>query len=274
MAGNLYTFAEIATAPVSADENFFIFFFKLSVLLSQQVKDSGESAGHIGHSRLVALTTPQLRCHRRGAEVTNYHSYIGLLFIWSWVRHQVEEEEEETGGRGGDGRAQEKIIWEKCAPLRTAWIMHRGRTRPGPWCQSVIKEEKKKIRSKNIQMSDFFFDCIFVNLFGGIFFSWTANGFYFCSGVYGDALYATAHLHIKKCERVLLGGRDVDVFASQKTAVFHAFFSCFDWRSGGHFLIHRPFWFSDGGSRCNEWKTVDKRHGRWGVDLVATIAAV
>ena len=116
MAGNLYTFAEIATTPVSADENFFIFFFKLSVLLSQQVKDSGESAGHIGHSRLVALTTPQLRCHRRGAEVTNYHSYIGLLFIWSWVRHQ--EEEEETGGRGGDGRAQEKLF-EKNA-LRSA----------------------------------------------------------------------------------------------------------------------------------------------------------
>ena len=260
------TFAEIATAPVSADENFFIFFFKLSVLLSQQVKDSGESAGHIGHSRLVALTTPQLRCHRRGAEVTNYHSYIGLLFIWSWVRHQVEEEEEETGGRGGDGRAQEKIIWEKCAPLRTAWIMHRGRTRPGPWCQSVIKEEK--IRSKNIQMSDFFFDCIFVNLFGGIFFSWTANGFYFCSGVYGDALYATAHLHIKKMRACLIGRPRCWCVCQSEDGRISRFFFMFwlaEWR---------PFWFLDGGSRCNEWKTVDKRHGRWGVDLVATIAAV
>ena len=173
------TFAEIATAPVSADENFFIFFFKLSVLLSQQVKDSGESAGHIGHSRLVALTTPQLRCHRRGAEVTNYHSYIGLLFIWSWVRHQEEEEEEETGGRGGDGRAQEKIIWEKCAPLRTAWIMHRGRTRPGPWCQSVIKEEKKKNKKQKYSNVWLFFRLHFCQFIWRNFFQLNSKRFLF-----------------------------------------------------------------------------------------------
>ena len=82
-AGNLYNFCRNSHGPSISRREFFYFFFKLSVLLSQQVKDSGESAGHIGHSRLVALTTPQLRCHRRGAEVTNYHSYIGLLFIWS-----------------------------------------------------------------------------------------------------------------------------------------------------------------------------------------------
>jgi hypothetical protein len=63
-------------------------------------------------------------------------------------------------------------------------------------------------------------------------------GFYFCSGVNLRRLwrrFMRRLICISKCERVLLGGCDVDVFASQRTAVFHAF-HVFGWRSGGHFF--------------------------------------
>ena len=90
-------------------------------------------------------------------------------------------------------------------------------------------------------MSDFFFDCIFVNLFGGFFSveQQTVSIFVVASM---ETLYTRPLICISKNASVSYWAAAMLMcLPVRRRPYFTLFFSCFDWRSGGHFLIHRPF---------------------------------